>query len=622
MPSYTVVDVKRERKSYAQYDTISVNNLRNGVVVDSAGEAAQMVNNTLYCYSHSRRVMTNRIYNYNSDSNNRNIVIDVPANTQKAIGIDIDTTGIVTGAAGWIRIYLYMLTDVNQALDLIATTERGNYVEEDVQSLAYHWVSVNVQAAPDKTPSGDKPSYLRLAFIAGGTAVQATIKSVSIFEPGSARMSPTYRATNGGSNVLGEDDYPYSAGVSKLLHDNIKACYVDRVSQAHIMNFCTEEPVQSVGTSYSANKDRHGRWVVRKAAGITQIDGIYRGGVSAGAGDARISLWAIGGAEVTSTTVALTTAFPTWFPMSFSLSGLSSDETEYEVRIDAKHDTTTVDSTMSGILMYDHPISSSDIDYRLPSKMKVQSNDDLLSSNVKNIKDTLDQIWTRQGKILLNNYMLVDAAACTSNDTTTGYDDYFPLYVSRGCREIVLRMLLRKPDQTDRWAIDYTGTGNFSGYDTWETVTGGTSGATGICRYDDTTNNILYVSGLNGRYQDGETLTGESSANTATASGVPYKEKVSTGLDVEVSIYGMNNLDFNLDFTEKPHGVAFPVELRIPIPAQYWNDVTISGTYIQMEVSITPDSYSANVIDFVYPVQITAFEQPRAILYDELSKDS
>ena len=54
-----------------------------------------------------------------------------------------------------------------------------------------------------------------------------------------------------------------------------------------------------------------------------------------------------------------------------------------------------------------------------------------------------------------------------------------------------------------------------------ETVTGGTSSATGVVLFNDESNSEVIVSVTSGTFQDAETITGGTSSATATVSGTP-----------------------------------------------------------------------------------------------------
>lgn len=54
-----------------------------------------------------------------------------------------------------------------------------------------------------------------------------------------------------------------------------------------------------------------------------------------------------------------------------------------------------------------------------------------------------------------------------------------------------------------------------------ETVTGGTSSATGVIVYDDTANTTLVLASVTGTFSASETITGGTSSATATVTGTP-----------------------------------------------------------------------------------------------------
>jgi len=62
-------------------------------------------------------------------------------------------------------------------------------------------------------------------------------------------------------------------------------------------------------------------------------------------------------------------------------------------------------------------------------------------------------------------------------------------------------------------------TGESGSFQTWEKVTGDTSGATGYVLYYDPDQHYLILGQVEGTFQDGETITGETSGVTATVSG-------------------------------------------------------------------------------------------------------
>lgn len=67
--------------------------------------------------------------------------------------------------------------------------------------------------------------------------------------------------------------------------------------------------------------------------------------------------------------------------------------------------------------------------------------------------------------------------------------------------------------------ITYTGVSG--AFEVGETVTGGTSTATGEILYVDTANSKLLIGGVSGTFQDAETITGGTSSASATTSGTP-----------------------------------------------------------------------------------------------------
>ncbi|RLB64979.1 MAG: hypothetical protein DRH04_10955, partial [Deltaproteobacteria bacterium] len=136
--------------------------------------------------------------------------------------------------------------------------------------------------------------------------------------------------------------------------------------------------------------------------------------------------------------------------------------------------------------------------------------------------------------------------------------DYFEIDISGGGRNAVpLSTSSDISNQTEASTVrDYTDiqiyqvngklnvTGESGTFETWEKITGGTSGATAYVLKYDADGHYLILGQVEGTFQDGETITGETSGATATVSG---------SLDISVKTI---NKDLNNGNGPRPYDIV------------------------------------------------------------------
>lgn len=147
-----------------------------------------------------------------------------------------------------------------------------------------------------------------------------------------------------------------------------------------------------------------------------------------------------------------------------------------------------------------------------------------------------------------------------------------------------LMFVLANPNQV----LNYDGqTVNFT---SGETVTGGTSGATGVVEFDrdDGTSGKLTLSGISGTFQDDEALTG-SSTGVAVVNGILENMVIFT-------VKGANTVGpvnfFSLDWFSDVNQTLFDIDREI-----FTNVDTISLLNNRAQITANPPAFTATSID-------------------------
>jgi|GEM_PF-2585045 len=608
-------------KSFCMYRPVADEQLFNEEFVDAQGEAAQLVNNTLLCYAQSGRVQQNIIQNLPTDTNEQDIVIDVPAGRMKNV-LNMVLAGKMTGAGRRVKAWLYMKTDASNKLDLNLQCGRHAGIEEDVESTSFIWRSIEIDCDQVDSITLKEDRRLRLNVYAGDSDVQLTVRSWAVHELGKDGEPDSVLDVSTG--VMGTVDYPYTAGMTKIINDNIRACYAQRLPRSNLSSHCVLDS-KTLSGAYDGDERGLGMYVIRKAAGVDTITVkkfVFSNG-STGQVDIKVGLYTTAGAAVASDTHNLVPPAAEWD--SFTFSGLSTDETEYEIRIDAKlssGDATTC--TIPNIFTCDEP-DGSEVTHLLPNKSNTQNDDDVLALTWAKLHPCLKEIWDRKTQISLNDFRRPTVKISGETYTVLTRGVVFP---SWGSRHLICRALVYLPPKEQTGHIELSGV--VGGFSIGEIVQGGTSGATGyVVYYYSGTPKYVSLIRINGNFSDGETLTGITSGGTATAASTIYDPTTTVGLKFMIKIWddfddyttGLGDIlqEQEIILSDRPHGQGLLVEFRLPIPSEYWNDHTDYGTYtgpltFSLVTTPSPDGDSVDTVDHVILRDASVFEEVPATL--------
>jgi len=565
-----------------EYRPVPSAELFNEVFVDSAGEAQHFVNAVNALYMQNRRIGQVVPSYFPTDSTGMDMVLDVGANWGKTIRT-INTKGMLTGAAKRIKAWIFYQTDGANTLNLHLECGRHRGVTESIESVSWAWASVECEVDPVTRTNLKRNQNLNLFVTAGDTAVQITIRSISIHEMGDT-AAPDFIDTSGASNVLGEDDFPYSSAMCYVLNNNIKAVRAWRLPQTNIMNHCMTDPVKAVSGSFDGDYRGLGQYIIRKSKGWTEINGmvglIIDTGGAGGTAELSFRIYTTAGVYVAGDLVDVTANGY----YTFNVTGLSSAETEYELRIDAREKVYRIDTVqILEVFAADDIANASPYHDDTPKLGDVMSEDDVVSNTWLHAKQVLEQIWFDGGKTLLNDYRWDTSALDGNFYPVLSRGLLFPTY---GSKWLHFRMDLRKPTQEKTGMLAYDGrAGNFTD---GLILIGASSGATAYITYhtgDGAATGVLYLRGINGAFIDNEALS-DSGGGSANANGLV---DTITGQVVEVRTMitptypswtaGTMYAKETIDITDKPGERVFTIESRLPIPAEYWNDHSKHGAY-------------------------------------------
>ena len=144
-------------------------------------------------------------------------------------------------------------------------------------------------------------------------------------------------------------------------------------------------------------------------------------------------------------------------------------------------------------------------------------------------------------------------------------------------------------------------------YELGETVTGGTSGATGVIDSIDSTNNYLYVDTVSGTFSATETITGGTSAATGTLDSFSDLTEVAFSFDVSDNAVKSTLLEKRIEFTPEIQensgtaisGITYSVQEATCILSG--GTCTING-YIALTAAGSGAGFAIEV-----PIPVTAF---------------
>lgn len=614
-----------ETKVFTEYLQIPEETLYNEDMIDSM-EGSQLVNNALLTYAQTRRVHQTVHSQFQTDGFKN--IIWLPLTAEKGgVALTLPLDGIATGAGRNIRVYAHIKTSVNTPVNMYLKVGRNSGKTESVESLTYHWVTVDCPIDPIKGVDLKTPLNLVLYFGAVSADTYVGIDSISIYETEALNV-PTFTDLSGADNKVGVVDFPFSSAMVKLLNDNLTAIYRARLPRANIYNRAYIDNYFVLTGAYQ----EVGRWVIKKSRGFTDLSAKVHS-ITAGAGGTcriKIETYIVGGGLYSTNTVDQTAgAGSEW--NDIALASVHTDQTEYEIVLSVKEQTATASTILiDNIYIYEDMDGGAEVAHTLPSKKDTQQEDDLLAKQWNYVKTTAEQTWKRQRQVVLNDYFYGFAAKLSN------YQQNAPLAIgaflpSYGSKQLHCRCRFSKPPKVGAFKLDYDGqTVNFTyskGDAVKTVVVGATSKATGVIEYDDDAGatGTLYLTSVVGEFIDNETING-TSGGIAVVNGV--LESFDLSVYLKFGIYSTRPTSYGtiaadaavvVDVKDYADNEAFDMDFSIPIPEDWYNGEQASGDPWMFAIETACDISGVALatwkpVDYVQIHYIKIYEEIEGIL--------
>jgi hypothetical protein len=272
-------------RKFDGYKPIPLNTIRNDIMCLDE-DATRFANNAIALHRFSGRNIAAGVGFTPDDNALEDITFTIVGTSN--VGVVINSLPMdqrYTGASGRIRAWVYMKhSDADGKVSLYASLGRhSGSAGLPTSAATWQWVPVNLDVDPVFNPGQESQHTLSVTFSSSDDSYSdtdiITVRSVSIGEvPDPRHDAPAFVDTsNAACKLFAQDDWPLSAAAYRILANNMNACLLQRLPRANLFNHCYRQGrISPVGTSYGADYDRAGRWMLRKAGGVTRLDFVVR----------------------------------------------------------------------------------------------------------------------------------------------------------------------------------------------------------------------------------------------------------------------------------------------------------------------------------------------------------
>jgi hypothetical protein len=295
-----------------------------------------------------------------------------------------------------------------------------------------------------------------------------------------------------------------------------------------------------------------------------------------------------------------------------SINAVPSVDAEYLLRIDFKDGGSTETDVKFNNLQVVEALGTA-VTHVKPNSAHTQEDDDGLAKTFLNIKNTQDNIWTRQRQIVLHDQRWSDGGPLTSKGVGTfnvdaGQWGAGPVFATEGAEYIKAIVWFRKNNLRYVRMIDYDN--KVAGMVVGDTATGATNGATATLEAIGGAAGTLILSGVDGFFQDNEVIN-FSTGGSVDADGVLYEYDSDT-IDEQLRFWttwpNANAAALivdtaTVDVSDFERNKQHRVEMKIPIPRDMAADYTIHSvgifnwTYLWWLDAATTDEGAYIIID-------------------------
>jgi hypothetical protein len=297
------------KRRYYDYRPLPHDSIYNKDFVND-DEATQIVNNVLNLYSHARRNVGSNIGWGDFASGYLAIAVNKGQYKQLAV----KPMNQIMSGGNTIRVWVYCSRQLATA-DMEIKVNIGPFEETTALSTGagvYGWVLVTI--VPPRVNNTDLTNdhVLKVRVGMNSTSVAASdtirVKGIGIFQwPPHTTDKIDWIDTTVANVKFGDADYPHSAGLVRGLARKLFKVRAHRSLRSNILQKWFDESLQAIGAAYSATYDTFGRYIVRKASGITGLRAVLCIPTSAVVqGLVRLGIWSIDAIEYDNIATAFT----------------------------------------------------------------------------------------------------------------------------------------------------------------------------------------------------------------------------------------------------------------------------------------------------------------------------
>ncbi len=282
------------KRKWQAYDPIPWNDITNGQWVENP-ESVKLISNALAAHRSALHVIDQTIGQTVDDGATWDKTFTVEPGVNAEI-LTLPMSRIITGAGRRLRVWVLASRNDSASSAFIWVSAGRNFDKQYLTAAAgtYEWIRLTVDIDQVITPTLLNDLSIQISCgvdwdYGEGNQEEIYIRSISKWEPARERTRP-WVDTTGANNKLAETDYPFSVAMERIINAKINAAFGFRVPQNNIFQCCFRTSRKTLSGSYDADQAGLGRWMIRKAQGVTQIDTLVHG-LNSNPINVKIGLW-------------------------------------------------------------------------------------------------------------------------------------------------------------------------------------------------------------------------------------------------------------------------------------------------------------------------------------------
>lgn len=295
------------------------------------------------------------------------------------------------GQAKKLRFDLYCKTDSEASghnVDVRAQLDNGDGDEVTVLTTSWGYKTIEI----DLTKVQESNEWLSLMLRAQSGNV-FSCKSISGFQEQTS-ATPAWISLNATNQVIGDDDYPDSVMLMRLIRNATVAVREQKTVRSNVLTHWFY-PSYKQGSDYSGTYDDLGRYRFAKRAGMSEVKVHCLACKSVGDPDWTLRV-DLEGVTVAAQEDTVDQTTPTWYTFTFTLTGSDiTDEVISEVLFDGKEGTAATYQHLPYFIVLESPGSS--LVHVVPDVVEVPAGSSIISDQFDAMRTTLHHLFTRGG---------------------------------------------------------------------------------------------------------------------------------------------------------------------------------------------------------------------------------